>query len=47
MLTNEFRIAKVRRTLNYFENDIALLNMYGTVEETGRGDALRARRLKF
>ena len=27
MLTNEFRIAKVQRTLRWFEEDIPLLNM--------------------
>jgi hypothetical protein len=27
MLTNEFRIAKVQRTLRWFEDDIPLLNM--------------------
>jgi hypothetical protein len=27
MLTNEFRIAKVQKTLRYFEEDIPLLNM--------------------
>jgi hypothetical protein len=27
MLTNEFRIAKVQRTLRWFEQDIPLLNM--------------------
>jgi hypothetical protein len=27
MLTNEFRIAKVQKTLRYFEQDIPLLNM--------------------
>ena len=27
MLTNDFRIAKVQRTLRWFENDIPLLNM--------------------
>jgi len=26
-MTNEFRIAKVQRTLRYFEEDIPLLNM--------------------
>jgi hypothetical protein len=26
-MTNEFRIAKVQKTLRYFENDIPLLNM--------------------
>jgi hypothetical protein len=27
MLTNDFRIAKVQRTLRWFEDDIPLLNM--------------------
>jgi hypothetical protein len=27
MATNSFRIAKVQRTLEYFENDVPLLNM--------------------
>ncbi len=27
MVTNSFRIAKVQRTLEYFENDVPLLNM--------------------
>ena len=27
MLTNEFRIAKVQKTLRWFEDDIPLLNM--------------------
>jgi hypothetical protein len=27
MLTNEFRIAKVQRTLRWFEDDVPLLNM--------------------
>jgi hypothetical protein len=27
MLTNEFRIARVEKTLRWFEQDIALLNM--------------------
>jgi hypothetical protein len=27
MLTNEFRISKVQKTLRYFEEDIPLLNM--------------------
>ena len=27
MLTNEFRIAKVEKTLRWFEQDIPLLNM--------------------
>ena len=27
MLTNEFRIAKVQKTLRWFEDDIALLDM--------------------
>ncbi len=27
MLTNDFRIAKVQKTLRYFEDDIPLLNM--------------------
>lgn len=27
MATNSFRIAKVHRTLEYFENDVPLLNM--------------------
>jgi hypothetical protein len=27
MLTNDFRIAKVQRTLRWFEDDIALLDM--------------------
>ncbi len=27
MLTNEFRIAKVQKTLRWFESDIPLLNM--------------------
>lgn len=27
MLTNEFRIAKVQRTLRWFEEDVPLLNM--------------------
>ena len=26
-MTNEFRIAKVQKTLRYFENDMPLLNM--------------------
>ena len=44
MLTNEFRIAKVQRTLRWFEQDIPLLNMRVKELSKERQDSARSLR---
>ena len=41
MATNSFRIAKVQRTLQYFENDVPLLNMRVKELSTERQESAR------
>jgi hypothetical protein len=41
MATNSFRIAKVQRSLQYFENDVPLLNMRVKELSTERQESAR------